>query len=301
MVRIKVPASTANLGAGFDSLGIALSLYDCFTMEEADGCFISSSDGSFVPTGTDNLVYKSARHLYELCGKPFPGLRIVEENRIPMARGLGSSSACIVGGLFGANELLGQPLSRDALLREAVLLEGHPDNVAPALLGGFTVSALDGNDVAFVRSDLPETLCFAAFIPNFELKTADARAVLPENYSRSDAVYNLSHAALMASSLLTGQWKNLRLASGDRLHQPYRLALIPGGESLLRNAEEQGALASFISGAGSTLLAIFDGERDEIRQKATSLLSDSLYAGWELKLLSVDNEGARSCPFEVDL
>lgn len=301
MARIKVPASTANLGSGFDSLGIALSLYDYFTIEETDGCVIASSDGSPVPGGSDNLIFQSARHLYKLCGKPFPGLRITEENHIPMARGLGSSSACIVGGLFGANELLGRPLSQKELLQEAVVLEGHPDNVAPALLGGFTVSALDKGIVSTVRSDLPESLCFIAFIPDFELKTADARAVLPQKFSRNDTVYELSHAALMASSLLTGHWENLSAACGDRIHQPYRLSLIPGGETLLQKAEEIGALASFISGAGSTLLAIFDGERDEICQKAFSLLSDPLYAGWEVKLLSVDNEGARSCPFEVNL
>ena len=296
MVKIKVPASTANLGPGFDSLGIALDLCNIFSMEEADGCRIVSADGQEVPTGEDNLIYRSARHLYELCGKPFSGLSVLEDIKIPMARGLGSSSTCIVGGLFGANELLGRPLSKEELLKEAVSLEGHPDNVTPALLGGFTVSVLSGNEVFYVRAELPENLKFVAFVPDFEMKTADARAVLPEEYSRKDAVFDLSRAALMASSLLTGKWENLRIASEDRLHQPYRLPLIPKSEKLLSGAYEKGALAAFLSGAGPTLLAIFDDSALSAAEKAKELLDDPAYAGWEAFILTADNTGTALLP-----
>ena len=146
MLRIRIPASTANLGSGFDSLGIALNLYNYIEIGAAPGCEISSADGSEIPTGEDNLIFLSAKKVYEKAGLPFRGLKIIEENNVPFARGLGSSSACIVGGVFGANEILGRPFTKDELLDIAAEIEGHPDNVSPALVGGFTANAMDGKD-----------------------------------------------------------------------------------------------------------------------------------------------------------
>ena len=137
MIKVTVPATSANIGSGFDSCGLAVGLYNTVAMEEAEAPDISSADGSYVPQGTGNLVYRTAQQLYELCGRPLSGLRLVQTNAIPMARGLGSSSACIAAGLLGANALLGNPLSDGEILTLATKLEGHPDNVAPALLGGF--------------------------------------------------------------------------------------------------------------------------------------------------------------------
>ena len=167
MVKVSVPATSANIGSGFDSCGLALSLYNTAAFEEFDGVDITSSDGTFVPSTPGNLIYRTAKEVYALCGRPFHGLRIVQTNPIPMARGLGSSSACIAAGILGANALLGGPLEEKDILTFATKLEGHPDNVAPALLGGFVVSAYDEGHVYSLKKTIAPGITFAAFIPDF--------------------------------------------------------------------------------------------------------------------------------------
>jgi len=291
MLKIKIPASTANLGSGFDSLGIALNLYNYIEIGPALGCEISSADGSEIPTGEDNLVYLSAKKVFEKCGLPFRGLKIVEENHIPFARGLGSSSACIAGGVFGANELLGRPFTKDELLDIAAEIEGHPDNVSPALLGGFTANAMEGRSVRYVKSKVPENLSFAAFVPPFELKTADARAVMPAEVSLKDSVFNVSRSALLTASFLSGKFENLRTACDDKLHQPYRLPLIPGGAEIIEKSYKNGALAAYISGAGSTMMAIFDCGNEKAEAIAEEILSSGDFSGWKYFILNADNSG----------
>ena len=293
MIKIKIPASTANLGSGFDSIGAALDLYNIVSAEEYDGCDISSSDGSSVPNDEENLIYKSAKKLYEICGKPFYGLKIIETNNIPMARGLGSSSACIVGGLAAANELCKRPLNKDELLGIAAETEGHPDNVAPALLGGLTVCAMENEKVFYTKCELKSELKFCAFVPDFELKTADARAVLPKETGLGDAVFNISRAALLASSFALGKYENFREGTKDRLHQPFRLPLIPGSENIINSSLENGARASYISGAGSTIMAIYKGNHEEAEKFAQKILSDE-YPNWKAFILEADNSGAES-------
>lgn len=291
MIRIKIPASTANLGSGFDSLGIALGLYNYIEMEPAEGCFISSADGSAVPFGEDNLIYLSAKKVFEKSGEKFTGLKIIEENNIPFARGLGSSSACIVGGVFGANELLGRPFSKSELLDIAAEIEGHPDNVSPALLGGFTVSVMD-EAVKYFRTDVSDKLSFVAFVPPFELKTADARAVIPKEIPLPDAVFNLSRSALVTAAFLSGDSELLSEGCDDKLHQPYRLPLIPGGEMIISESKKLGAIAAFISGAGSTMMAIFKTDREKAESSAKSILSSGDFSGWKYFILNADNSGA---------
>ena len=195
MITVTVPATSANVGAGFDSLGLALSMHNVFTFEECDRIRISSVDGTHVPTGANNLVYRSARAVYDQLGIPLRGLRITQRNDIPMARGLGSSSACIVAGILGANALLGNKLTSRQMLTLATAIEGHPDNVAPAMLGGFVTSVYDEGQVYSVKKNIDEQLAFAAFVPDFRLLTSKARAALPDMVSHKDAVYNLSRAA----------------------------------------------------------------------------------------------------------
>ena len=277
MIKVTVPATSANLGAGFDSCGLALGLYNTARMAEADDVFISSAAGSRIPPGENNLVYRTAKQVYELCGKPFTGLEIVQENPIPMARGLGSSSACIAAGILGANALLGGPLEEKDILTFATKLEGHPDNVAPALLGGFVVSAYDEGHVYSLKKTIAPGITFAAFIPDFKLLTEKARAALPKMVSHADAVYNLSRAALLATAFCEERYDFLPVAAKDSLHQQYRLPLIEGGEAVFALADGLGALATFISGAGPTILSVVrTAEANVFFERAQAALDDAV-------------------------
>lgn len=293
MIRIQVPATSANLGSGFDSLGIALTLYNQVWMEEDDGIFISSRDAMPVPTGADNLIYWAAEQLYNECGAKLPGLRIEQQSDIPMTRGLGSSSACIVAGLLGANRLLGNPFDQHELVNLANRLEGHPDNTTPALLGGLVASAVENRRVYSVSVPVAPKISFAVLIPPFELKTEIARGVLPEQVPRQNAVYNLSRSALMTASLFSGNFENLRVAVQDTLHQPYRAHFIPGMEQVFRLTYELGSYGTYISGAGPSIIAIIpDDEEDDFKTYAIPRLEEKGIRGWQLKVLKSDPHGA---------
>jgi len=294
LVKVKIPATSANIGSGFDALGLAVTLYNYVFMDEYDGIQINSLDGVPIPNDETNLVYTTAKSLYDMCGKPFHGLRIYQENNIPMARGLGSSSACIIGGLLGANELLGNPLSRNDIVDLAAKMEGHPDNSTPALVGGLVTAVLtDCGRVHYLKQEIKHDLRFVTFIPDFELRTSIARAALPKTISHRDAVFNLSRSALMSVSLYSGNYQNLRVAAEDRLQQPYRLPLIKGAEQVFDLSYELGAYAAYISGAGSTLMAIVDEKITDFEDKARSALHDMGFGAWRIKTLEIDNDGAQ--------
>ena len=294
MIRIDVPATSANLGSGFDSLGIALTMKNRVWMEESDFLEISCTDGTNIPTDDSNLIFWAASHLYQICGKKLPGLKIVEENNIPMARGLGSSSACIVAGILGANRFMGDPLSHQDLIHLAAKIEGHPDNTSPALSGGLVISAMEGERVYSVSVPVSEKIHFAVMIPPFELKTKEARAALPKTYSREDAVYNLSRSGLMTASLFSGELHNLRVAVQDRIHQPYRSGLIPNYDNVFRMSYELGSLGTYVSGAGPTIIAMVDADRaEEFAKNCMSHLEGKGITGWKVELLSADPSGAQ--------
>ena len=291
MITLQIPATSANLGAGFDALGLALQFYNKVEMEESDTIDIASLDDTPVPTDERNLIYISAKDLYEVCGRKLPGLFLRQTNTIPMTRGLGSSSACIVAGLVGANTLLGCPLGTDDLVDLAAQIEGHPDNIAPALLGGIVTAVFDGRRVHWVKQEVYTKLRFVALIPDFELPTEKARACLPQTVSLKDAVYDLSRAALFSASLLTGKFENLRTAVHDKLHQPYRMALIPHAREVFDIAYAHGAYAAYISGAGPTVMAIADEENEYFAGKMRFSLDNAGLRGWQVHDLKIDNQG----------
>ena len=210
-----------------------------------------------------------------------------------MARGLGSSSACIIAGLVGANQLLGEPMGLDDLVNLAAQIEGHPDNTAPALLGGIVTAVFDGRMVHWVKQEVFTTLKFVVAIPDFELKTEKARECLPKEISHRDAVYNLSRAALFSASLLTGKYENLRTAVHDRLHQPYRMALIPHGQEVFDTFYSLGAYAAYLSGAGPSLMAIVDADNEYFCGKLRFALDRMGLETWEVHELHIDNVGTR--------
>lgn len=262
-VRVRVPATSANLGPGFDCLGLALDWWNEAEFAlEGDGLRveISGEGADALPQDEANLVAASARCLYERAGATFPtGLRITCLNRIPLGSGLGSSAAAALLGLLGANRLLGDPFAPDQILALATEIEGHPDNAAPALWGGLTAAVKTGSGVVSRRIEVP-ALALAVAVPQFDLPTHAARAALPAQVSMADAVYNLSCTALVVEALRMGDVDLLSQVMDDRLHQPYRLPLIPGAEAARRAALESGAAACVLSGAGPSLLAVARGD-----------------------------------------
>lgn len=294
MIKIRVPATSANLGAGFDALGLALNLYNTVWFEESDTIDISSKDGFDVPNDKTNLIYEAVQTVYDECGVKLNGMKIVQDSQIPMTRGLGSSSACIVAGIMAANYFLGNPFTKDDLVNLACKIEGHPDNTTPAILGGITVSAMNNNKVYTVGIPLNNDICFGVFIPNFTLKTELARNVLPKSYSREDVVFNLSRSSLMIASLFANKFENLFIATQDRLHQPYRLELISGAEVVFDTAEKLGAYSACVSGAGPSIISFIDKSKIyDFNKYAVSMLNDRGVKGWNFIILEHDNEGAK--------
>ena len=203
-IKVSVPATSANVGAGFDAVGLAVTLYNTATFEESDRLDISAADGTRIPRNETNLIYRSAKSLFRPGGQKDPAPEDRPDQPRPMARGLGSSSACIIAGLLGANRMLGDVLNTQELLTLATAIEGHPDNVAPALLGGLTTSVFENGQVYSVKRDVDPSLSFAAIVPDYKLLTEAARAALPAQIAHKDAVFNLSRAACCRRPSATG-------------------------------------------------------------------------------------------------
>lgn len=298
-VTVRVPATSANCGPGFDCLGLACTLYNEFTYErlplEQGVQVVSEGQGSGqLPEGRSNLAAQSFFALWEKLKQPKTGLKITSRIRVPVSRGLGSSSTAIVAGLTAANALAGNPLTKADLVTEATKIEGHPDNVAPAILGGITVNVMEGGRVESLKIALARPLKLVVLVPDMPLPTSKARAALPRTVPHKDAVYNASRAALLVGSLMSGDYEFLTTALEDRLHQPYRLPLIPGAKEALEAARKAGAYNGIISGAGSTLMAYVPEDGDPMKVgKAMEEPFKKRNIGTTIHLLDIDSEGAK--------
>ncbi len=307
-VSYKVPATTANLGPGFDCLGMALPLYNIVTIEEtvmpSTGIEVNVMNDvensdilelDSIPEDKDNIVLKAVETLYNLVGQEANELKININTNIPIARGLGSSASVIVGGLMCANELLGFPADEDALLSVATEVEGHPDNVVPAVVGGVVMSSLeDDGSIVYRKLNWPEEWHITVCVPDFELATNVSRSVLPQMVSMEDAVFNSKRLAMLVNALDNKDEKLIKLALDDRLHQPYREKLIPGFKEI-RNAlkHEDNVLGTVISGAGPSLLIVSQKNNTElIRNTVTDIWKD-FNINFEIKSLNIEKNGAK--------
>ena len=254
-VKVKVPATSANLGPGFDVAGLALTLYNTFTFELNEGGLnITGCPTQFC--NEENLTYQAFSQAAQSCGLDFKGVNIHCESQVPYTRGLGSSSTCIVAGIVGAFAFKDKTDDRQEILELATKIEGHPDNVAPAIFGGLTVSVMEEEQVLTLNIPVKHEYRFVALIPPFTLSTEESRKVLPQTLGRQDAIKNVSHLALVVASLINGYDDGLKLGFKDRLHQPYRGKLIHNYDEIMNVLEnDENVLGCYLSGAGPTLMA----------------------------------------------
>lgn len=294
-VEVRVPASSANLGPGFDCLGLSLPLYTTLRATPAPRLTVAPQGDilSGTPADESNYVYRCMTDFAQAVGRPLPPMHLEIASEVPLARGLGSSAAALMAALLTANAALGEPLDRRELLDLASRMEGHPDNVAPALLGGIVIATFDGRQAQPLRIEPPAGLGATVLIPDFELSTAVARRALPEQYSRADAVFTASHAALTTAALMSGRLDLLAGAMQDRLHQPYRAPLVPGLTRILAEAAEHGALGAALSGAGPTVLCFHDARQSTapLHTFLQAVMAEQNLSGQVLDL-SLDRAGA---------
>lgn len=288
MIKIKVPATSANLGVGFDCMGLAVSLYSTVVFEPNQSVLtIVGCPERY--QNSDNLIYQAFIKACHYLHQPIPNLKITVDNQIPMSRGLGSSAFCIVAGLKGANAWFNDPLSKTQLLDLATEMEGHPDNVAPAIFGSLGVSFVDDEkNVQTVNFEVSKELHFVAMIPNYPVSTEQARKILPTEMSYQEAIYQVSHAVALSKALQDGNLSLIKSAIVDKMHEPYRQQLIPDYQDVKRICEtNQGVM--YISGSGSTLMALTNNLA-AAQEIVETIKKD--FPNWEVLPLTVDHVGA---------
>jgi homoserine kinase len=295
MAKIRVPATTANMGPGFDVLGMALNLYNDIVIRERKGETRVYNEGVLSEEDyRENMIYTSLIKALDKYNYKYDGFEIrVARCSIPISRGLGSSSACIVGGIYAANALMGYVMSDDDIIDMATEIEGHPDNVVPAALGGMVASLTVDGKVTYSRVNVPKKLRFITMIPSFKVSTAMAREVMPSSYSKADVVFNISRVAMLINAMNNEELDKLRVCFGDRIHEPYRKTLIENADLIFEKAREFGALGEFVSGSGSTLMTVSDkADANRIKKQMEEFLS-TIEGNWIVKILEPDFEGVR--------
>lgn len=297
-VTISVPATTANLGVGFDCIGAALTMANQFQFAVAQTdaklkITVEGNEADKVGLSETNLIYQSFLRLYQKINQTPPNVKIGIKLGVPLSRGLGSSATAIVGGLLGANCLAGNPLSQDEVMAMAIAIEGHPDNVVPALLGNCQLSVADKDRWQVSSIPWHQDIVPVVAIPNFELSTEEARSVLPDSYSRSDAIFNISRMGLLIRALATNNPAWLKTALTDKIHQPYRQKLIIGYEQIYSSALAVGAYGMVISGAGPTLLCLTNPSNVQQVIDSMSQTWSKLGIDADVRSLKIDTVGAQ--------
>ena len=283
--RISVPATSANLGPGFDSLGLALNLYNTSEFK------ISDDIENFKDNLKNNLIYKAYAHTFEVYKEKIVPVEFKLESKIPMSRGLGSSATCVVIGIMAAFDVMNRSLDKKEVLKIATDLEGHPDNVSPAIFGGATASLLDDDKVFVEKFKISDKIKFLALVPDFKLSTELARKALPDSYSKKDFVFNISHLSLLILSLISGDKENIKIALKDKIHEPYRFKEIPEIDEIEKIIDEIPAIAHYLSGSGSTIMILLD-KRDKDSEKFIKNKLEELNGKYLLLPLEVDSRGA---------
>ena len=304
-ITVTVPATTANIGVGFDCLGAALTMANEFQFALVDNTklkiTVSGEEADKVAKNENNLIYRSLLELYQRIGQTPPNLEIKIKLGVPLSRGLGSSATAIVGGLLGANSLAGNPLTIEEIMSMAIEAEGHPDNVVPALLGNCLLSVRDSTKWQICPIPWHQDIIPVVAIPNFELSTEAARSVLPTEYSRYDAIFNVSRMGLLVRALATNNSDWLTTALADKIHQPYREQLITGYSQVRQAAIEAGACGMVISGAGPTLLALTNPAYSDRVVESMTLAWANMGIKAVVRSLAIDTVGAKVIVGEDEL
>lgn len=293
MFEIKVPATSANMGPGLDTLGVAFKLYNRFIVEEIEsGLEIFGCNEEFA--NSDNLVYTSMLKTFKKLQKDPKGIRLTFKTDLPVSGGLGSSATCILAGITAANRLCGDILTKEEVLNYACVIEGHPDNITPALIGGMTVSIMNEGVNYYNKIPINGGIKFCALIPKLQLSTKSSRAVLPETIPFKDAVYNVGMVLMLIVSLVNGDYEGVKLACKDKLHQPYRMGLIKNYSQISDFVKKSEALGVFLSCAGPTIMVMLKKDDSNTEEKLKEFLK-SLSGNWETLNLEIDEDGLEIC------